>query len=105
MSLNQTQRLEIINKTGQSFWIDDLSRAFLHSSTGLAHFIKTKGIVGLTSNPSIFEKAIAKSKDYDADIQTLLKGEIGHGKKRSEIAEDIYQKLAVRDVQQACDIL
>ncbi|HET9659813.1 MAG TPA: transaldolase [Thermomicrobiales bacterium] len=80
---------------GQSIWQDDISRHQITSGS-LAAMIEDIGIRGVTSNPTIFEKAIAASSDYDAQIAELSKSD------RS--AEEIFETLAVTDIRNACDI-
>ncbi len=80
---------------GQSPWYDFITRDLVHSGE-LARLIREEGLRGMTSNPTIFEKAIASSSDYDADIAALAAG----GATPGEIAESI----AVADVQAACDV-
>jgi transaldolase/glucose-6-phosphate isomerase len=80
---------------GQSIWLDFIRRSMLVSGE-LERLIKEDGLRGMTSNPSIFEKAIAGSSDYDDAIRALaLEGRSAH---------TIYQSLAVQDVQHAADI-
>jgi transaldolase/glucose-6-phosphate isomerase len=80
---------------GQSIWLDFIRRGMLVSGE-LKRLIDQDGLRGMTSNPSIFDKAIAGSHDYDDAVRALaLEG-------RS--ARRIYQSLAVEDVQQAADI-
>lgn len=81
---------------GQSYWLDNLTRGKITSGE-LEDRIENQGLRGITSNPSIFMKAITQSNDYDEQIQDLA--EEGHS------AEEIYEALAVRDIQDACDIL
>ncbi len=80
---------------GQSFWYDNIRRKFLDDGT-LKKLIDDDGLRGLTSNPSIFQKAIGDSDDYDAQIQGLLKD-------NHDISE-IYEALALADIQAACDL-
>jgi transaldolase/glucose-6-phosphate isomerase len=80
---------------GQSVWLDFIRRGML-SSGELQRLIEEDGLRGVTSNPPIFEKAIAGSHDYDKSIQTLALE--GKG------VEEIYQALTVEDVQQAADL-
>lgn len=80
---------------GQSVWLDYLRRNALDNGE-LQRLIDRDGLSGLTSNPSIFEKAIAESNDYDNAIRTLaLEG---------ENVEEIYQALTVDDIQHAADL-
>lgn len=83
-------------KCGQSFWLDDLTRKKITSGE-LGKLVKEKGLRGITSNPSIFQKAISKSDDYNEEIKKLA----GEGKTPVEI----YEKLVLKDIQDACDIL
>ncbi len=78
---------------GQSPWYDFITRDLVHSGE-LARLVREEGLRGMTSNPTIFEKAITGSSDYDADMKTL--GE----KKPAEIVES----LMIADVQAACDV-
>ena len=80
---------------GQSIWLDYISRDLI-ASGGLQDWID-KGVVGVTTNPSIFENAIAKTKDYDEEIASLAKS----GKTSAEI----YEILTLQEVGAAADIL
>ena len=79
---------------GQSIWLDYIDRSMI--AGGLQKWID-KGVVGVTTNPSIFENAIAKKTDYDAEIKSLAKA----GKTSAEI----YEVLTVQEVGAAADIL
>ena len=81
---------------GQSFWLDNISRDLI-SSGRLSRLIEEDGLKGMTSNPAIFEKAITGSPDYDDDIGRLA----AHGRS----AVEIYEALAISDIQQAADRL
>ena len=83
-----------LKKYGQSVWYDNLNREMMLSGK-LQKMVDEDGITGGTSNPSIFEKAIASSADYDDDIRRLAAE--GHG------AEEIFEALAIADVRAACD--
>ena len=86
--------LKQLNTLGQSIWLDYIRRDLI-ASGGLRRLITEDGLRGMTSNPAIFEKAIAASHDYDEAIRALaLKG---NG------AKDIYEALSQRDVQSAAD--
>jgi transaldolase len=87
-------RLEQLSKLGQSVWIDFLSRDLLDSGA-LARAIRDDAVVGVTSNPTIFAKALSKGDHYDA--QLVSRG--GGNTKR------IFLALAMRDVANACDLL
>src|SRR5690349_2989539 len=84
-----------LQKQGQSVWLDFITRDFM-AQGGLQKLIQEDGLRGVTSNPTIFQKAMSGSKDYDGDIRKLLK----EGKKTS----DIFESLAISDIQQACDL-
>ncbi len=81
---------------GQSIWYDSISRSMVTSGR-LQELIDDYAVVGVTSNPTIFEKAIGGSTDYDEDIRALSAE--GHR------APQIYERLACFDVRQACDVL
>jgi transaldolase len=80
---------------GQSIWYDNISRELI--DTGELKTLVAKGIRGVTSNPSILEKAIAGSSDYDKDITLLTKMGLP--------AYDIYEALVIEDIGRAADIL
>ena len=84
-----------LGSLGQSPWYDFITRDLVHSGE-LARLIREDGLKGMTSNPTIFEKAIAGSSDYDADIRALAA-------KKASPAE-IIEALMVADVQAACDV-
>ena len=79
---------------GQSIWYDNIQRSLLENGE-LKRLIDDYGVMGVTSNPAIFHKAIGESDDYDADIMHLLDRE----------ADQIYETLAIKDIQQAADLL
>jgi transaldolase len=87
--------LKALLEFGQSPWMDYIRRDLL-TSGGLKKMIQEDGLMGMTSNPTIFEKAITGSKDY-ADIL-----ESPDAKKLD--AKGVYEKIAIRDVQDATDI-
>jgi transaldolase / glucose-6-phosphate isomerase len=87
--------LKALLEFGQSPWMDYIRRDLL-TSGGLKKMIQEDGLMGMTSNPTIFEKAITGSKDY-ADIL-----ESPEAKKLD--AKGVYEKIAIRDVQDAADI-
>ena len=78
---------------GQSIWLDNISRATLDSGE-LAGLIAEIGIRGVTSNPSIFQKAIGNSDDYDAEIRTML----------DQDAFEIYDRLSLADIRRGLDL-
>jgi transaldolase len=87
-------RLLELYTCGQSYWLDNLSRGMIRSGD-LKRRIGEEGLRGVTANPSTFALAL-KSGDYNADIQNLARQ--GHS------TEQIYERLLVGDVQQACDL-
>jgi len=87
--------LEIENQYGQSIWMDNLSRDLIESGE-LKQSIADKGIRGITSNPAIFEKAIAGNKIYDKAIEAGIKAD--------KSVQEIYEDLVFTDIRNACDI-
>jgi transaldolase/glucose-6-phosphate isomerase len=80
---------------GQSIWYDNIRRGLLTS--GELRGLVEAGVRGITSNPTIFEKAIAGSHDYDDDFLRLVKD--------GRSALEIYEELALDDIRAACDLL
>lgn len=85
----------LLAMTGQSIWLDNITRKLLDSGQ-LQTWINSLSVVGLTSNPSIFEKAITGSNDYDAQIRPL----IAKGMK----PEEIFFECAISDLRRAADL-
>ena len=81
---------------GQSIWYDNIERRLLQNGE-LARMIAEDGVLGLTSNPTIFEKAISGSQDYDAQIATLAA--------QGRTAEQVYEVLTITDIREAADLL
>jgi len=81
---------------GQSIWMDFISRGTI-SSGQLQKWIEQDGVSGVTSNPSIFEKAITESDDYDESIRDLTA--------KGMTSEEIFQSLTVKDIQSVADLL
>lgn len=90
-----TNPLVELGRLGQSPWLDYITRELLTSGR-LARLIREDGLLGMTSNPTIFEKAIIGSEDYDEEVGRLL----GDGHDPAEI----FEAIAVADVRSACDI-
>ncbi|CAN5396328.1 bifunctional transaldolase/phosoglucose isomerase [soil metagenome] len=82
---------------GQAIWLDFLARGFIANGE-LKALIDSDGVRGVTSNPSIFEKAIGGSDEYDGAVSALLK-------QRDRPVGDLYEALAVEDIQRAADAL
>jgi transaldolase/glucose-6-phosphate isomerase len=92
--MNPVKELE---KHGQAVWLDFLARGFI-AKGDLKRLIETDGVKGVTSNPSIFEKAIGSSDEYDAPIgKALSRGD--------RPVADLFEQLAVEDIQNAADVL
>jgi transaldolase len=91
-----TNHLLELHEHGQSVWMDNLSRDIIQSGQ-LAEMVQNQGIRGITSNPAIFEKAIAGNAIYDSAIAT--------GIKAGKSINDIYEDLVFADIQGAADIL
>jgi transaldolase / glucose-6-phosphate isomerase len=87
--------LRELNKLGQSIWQDYIRRGEMLSGD-LKRVIEENGISGVTSNPTIFEKAITGSKDYDQSIRKLVEEGLDGPR--------LFERLAVEDIQMACDL-
>jgi transaldolase len=85
-----------LNECGQSAWSDFIQRSFVKDG-GLKKLVEQDGISGVTSNPTIFQKAIGSSSDYDGDLRQYA----GEG----EDPEGIFKKLASHDIRMGADIL
>ncbi len=85
-----------VSAAGTSIWLDDLSRAKITSTEAhaLPARIKNSGVVGVTTNPSIFSAAISGAAEYAADIAAM----------KSAAVEEVVKKLTTDDVRQACDL-
>ena len=88
--------LHDLEQCGQSVWVDSISRQMLDSGQ-LQRFVDQDGIGGVTSNPTIFQKAIAGSSDYDDDLRKYSD--------QSMSADQVFERLAASDVQRAADVL
>ena len=84
-----------LHAMGQSLWLDNITREMLDNGT-IAGFIENMSVTGLTSNPSIFQKAIAGSHEYDDSIRTHLEAGLS--------GEDLFFELAIEDLRRACDL-
>ena len=93
----KAELLQKLREIGQIFWLDNLSRNLIHSGE-LKRLIAEDGITGITSNPTIFQKAISGSKDYDASLRSLLGKGIRNGK-------ELFLGLAFEDISKAADLL
>jgi transaldolase len=89
-------RLNNLSALGQSVWIDFLSRNLVHQGE-LARMMEEDAVTGVTSNPTIFQKAISEGSAYDEQLRDL----VGH----EQDAKEIFIALAARDVGDACDLM
>jgi transaldolase/glucose-6-phosphate isomerase len=89
--------VKALENHGQAIWLDFLARGFV-AKGDLKELIDTDGVKGVTSNPSIFEKAIGSSDEYD--------GAIGHALKAGDRpVADLFEAVAIEDIQSAADVL
>src|SRR5271169_3030520 len=89
--------VKALENHGQAVWLDFLARGFV-TKGDLKKLIDSDGVKGVTSNPSIFEKAIGSSDEYDAPIGQALK-------KSDRPVSELFEHLAVEDIQHAADVL
>ncbi len=90
------ERLAAVTAAGTSVWLDQISRGLIQSGE-LASLVREYSLRGLTSNPAIFEKAIIGAEEYDEQMTQLVK--------EGKDAREMYQAVAIKDVQDAADIL
>jgi transaldolase len=90
-----TTPLQQLNDHGQSVWVDYLSRPFIEN--GELAELADAGVHGVTSNPTIFQAAIAEGDAYDEQLREVLQSE--------NEPKEIFLALAIRDIQAACDVL
>ena len=95
IEMPQSLILKKLSDLGQSVWYDNISRELIQSG-GLGEIVEN-GVTGLTSNPSIFEKAISTSSVYDSDIESLARNDLRD--------DEIFEALAISDIQDAADLL
>ncbi len=88
-------KLQELSKLGQSIWVDYIDRSLTRSG-GLKKLVD-EGVTGMTSNPTIFQKAISQGKDYEDDIIKLAR--------QGKTAREIYEYLTISNIQEAADIL
>lgn len=89
-------RLLKLTEAGVSVWLDQI-RSSLIASGELARLVEQECLRGMTANPSIFENAILESPDYDRELVRLARRHLD--------ARAIFQRIAIRDVQMAADVL
>ena len=85
-----------LQRLGQSLWYDNIDRGLIESGE-LRRMIDEDGVVGLTSNPTIFDKAISSGASYDAALSRLVRA--------GKSPVDIYEALAIEDIRSAADLL
>ncbi len=90
------QRLARLTSAGVSVWLDQIRRSLVEGGE-LARMVEEESLRGVTANPSIFEKAILGSDDYKEDLEAFAREGLE--------PQEIYDRLAQRDVQLACDVL
>ncbi len=86
-----------VQKFGQSIWYDNIRRGLI-SSGELATMVRDDGLLGITSNPAIFKAALVGSSDYDPAIKAMVRQGVTS-------AEELYERLAIEDIQWAADVL
>jgi transaldolase len=89
-----TNRLNALHEVGQSIWLDFIDRTILQNGD-LARMIREDALTGMTSNPTIFEKALAEGDEYDDQIKSAAPG---------LTAWDLFELVETTDVRTACDI-
>ena len=89
--------LASLHDYGQAPWLDFLARGFI-AEGGLKRLVEHDGLTGVTSNPSIFEKAIGGSSEYDSALKAIL------GEGDVDVMQ-LYERLAIEDIQHAADVL
>jgi len=93
-----TDALKKISELGQSLWYDNIERGLLNEGE-LARMVEEDSIVGVTSNPTIFQKAISGSNAYDAQIEEIV------SENPTIPIKELYETLAIEDIQNAADVL
>ncbi|MGC4932386.1 transaldolase [Gordonia sp. DT30] len=94
--MTQNEKLAELSAAGVSVWLDDLSRDLI-ASGGLQEVIDTKSVVGVTTNPSIFQAALSKGSAYDAQVNELAA--------RGADVDATIRTVTTDDVRNACDVL
>jgi transaldolase len=92
----QLNALSQLTACGQSYWLDNLTRSMIRSGD-LKRRVTEEGLRGITSNPTTFHAAITAGKDYDEQIEQLLRANV--------TTPELFEALMISDVQDACDIL
>ncbi|MBF6482256.1 transaldolase, partial [Nocardia cyriacigeorgica] len=92
----QNENIAALSAAGVSVWLDDLSRDRINSGN-LAELIATRGVVGVTTNPTIFQGALSKGHAYDAQVTALAE--------QGADADAAIRTITTDDVRAACDVL
>src|ERR1700750_1672304 len=95
--MNVMNPVKELESHGQAVWLDFLARGFI-AKGDLKRLIEEDGVKGVTSNPSIFEKAIGSSDEYDTPIGKALK-------RGDRPVANLFERLAIEDIQNAADVL
>jgi len=90
------EKLKEVQRLGQSIWLDFIQRGLITS--GQLKQLVDDGVSGMTSNPTIFHKAVTQGQDYDEAIKSILKSDASAG------IMDIYDRLTVEDIRMAADV-
>src|SRR5436305_11213331 len=93
--MTQNENLAALSAAGVSVWLDDLSRDRIRSGN-LADLIATRGVVGVTTNPTIFQGALSKGHAYDEQVKELAA--------RGADVDSAIRTITTDDVRAACDI-
>ncbi len=89
-----TRLNDLFDQQGQSPWVDNLKRSYM--TTGELQNMMQRGVRGVTSNPTIFQKSISAGTDYDEQFSELA---------QTHSVEDAYWELVIKDVSDACDVM
>ena len=94
--MSTNPRLAELSKAGVSIWLDDLDREFVQSG-GLARRVEEFGVVGVTTNPTIFATALSKGEAYAEQVSSLASD--------GASVDEAILALTTDDVREACDVL
>jgi len=86
---------QALSEAGVSIWLDDLSRELIETGK-ISELIEERNVVGVTSNPSIFQAALSKGDRYNDDLAALTKA--------GKDVEEVVHELTTEDVRDACDL-
>ena len=100
MPSSMTSPLQRLSALGQSVWVDFLSRSSIHGGH-LQQLIDERAVVGATSNPAIFQKAMTHGDAYDEQLRALTRPATDG---RELAPKDVFWAMASQDIQDACDL-